>query len=108
MAALATQAISEGGAITTAAATGGGDTIERGSGVAGWGIPVFLYATIGSTATTITLDGTAYGPYTTQTALMRVPSGMRGTRANITYSQVTNVAVGAVGVGVAGYATFGT
>jgi len=62
MAALATQAISEGGAITTAAATGGGDTIERGSGVAGWGIPVFLYATIGSTATTITLDGTAYGP----------------------------------------------
>lgn len=99
MAALTVQNVSAGGAITTAAATGGGDTIAAGMKAGGWQLPAFLYATVGVTATTITVDGTAYGPFTSQTVVIPVSSGVYGTRAiAITYSQVTGVAVGAVSI----------
>jgi hypothetical protein len=96
MAALATQNVAAGGAITTAAATGGGDTIQAGTSVGGWSLPVYLYATVGATATTITVGGVAHGPFTNQTVLIPVSGGYRGGRVNITYNQVTAVAVGAV------------
>lgn len=101
MAALATQNVGTGGAITTAAATGGGDTIEIGARPGDWFLsPTFLYATVGGTATTITVAGVAFGPFTNQTVALPVNVGTtRGARANITYNQVTGVAVGAVQFG---------
>jgi hypothetical protein len=99
MAALATQNAAAGGAVTTAAATGGGDTIESGWAAAGWHSPTFLLAVIGVTATTITLDGTAYGPFTSQTVVIPANSGGSGRRLNITYNQVASVTVGAVRIG---------
>jgi hypothetical protein len=98
MAALTTQNVSGGGAVTTAAATGGGDTMERGAVRGGWYLPVFFYATVGATATTITVDGTAHGPFTNQTVVVPV-NGIHKSSAAITYSQVTAVAVGAVRLG---------
>ncbi len=108
MAALATQALPVGGAYTLAAAAGGGDTVEASAVSGGWTVPVLLIASVGVTATTITLDGTAFGPYTSQTVCLLVPSGIRGSRKNITYNQVASVTVGAVGLGTPGYATYGT
>jgi hypothetical protein len=95
MAALATQSVAAGGAITVAAATGGGDTIEAGTRAGGWGSLVYLYAVVGATATTITVLGTAYGPFTSQTVIIPVYQGYRGARVAVTYSQVTGVTVGA-------------
>ena len=109
MAALSTQVLGSGGAYTLAAATGAGDTIERSSGAGGWLLPITLKAVVSTTATTITVDGTAYGPYTSQNVDIVVPPGVRGTRANITYSQVTGVTVGATSLGVQNpYASYGT
>lgn len=109
MAALTTQNLAAGGAYTTAAAAGGGDTIEASQVAGGWGQPVFLIATIGTTATTITLDGTAFGPYTSQNAVIQVPNGVKGARKNITYNQVVNVTVGAIQAGSPNaYGVFGT
>jgi hypothetical protein len=109
MAALATQNVSAGGAVTVAAATGGGDTIEMGAAAGGWSSGSFLYATVGATATTITVLGTAYGPYTNQTVLIPVNGAYRGARVAVTYSQVVSVSVGAVSTGPAlTGVTFGT
>lgn len=110
MAALTTQNVSAGGPITAAAATGGGDTIETGVTAGGWGSQTFLYAVISTTATTITVQGVAYGPYTSQTVLIPVNVGTAvGSRIEITYSQVTGVTVGAVRTGPAlTGVTFGT
>ncbi len=108
MAALATQALSAGGAYTLAAAAGGGDTIEVSSVSGGWMVPTLLIANVGVTATTITLDGVAFGPYTSQLVCIVVPNGQRGTRKNITYNQVSTVTVGAVGLGTPGYTSYGT
>jgi len=109
MAALATQALGNGGAITTAAAAGGGDTIERSALSGGWGQVIALVVVVGATATTVTLDGVAGSALTNQTAIYVVPNGVNGSRANITYSQVTAVTVGAVELGVRGdYPVFGT
>jgi hypothetical protein len=99
LAALTTQDASAGAAATFAAATGGGDTIESGLRAGGWGGNTFLIANVGATATTITVDGTAYGPYTTQTVIIPVGKGYAGSRVNITYSQVASVTVGAVRTG---------
>jgi hypothetical protein len=99
MAALATQNVSGGGAITTAAASAGGDTIVSGALKGGWSLPVFLYATVGATATTITVAGVAYGPFTSQTVVIPVVSTPHKSTVAITYSQVTTVAVGAVRLG---------
>jgi hypothetical protein len=95
VAALSTQSVAAGGAITVAAATGGGDTIEAGTRSGGWGSLVYLYAVISTTATTITVLGTAYGPFTSQTVIIPVFQQGRGQRVAITYSQVTGVTVGA-------------
>ena len=102
MAALATQNLGAGGPYTLAAAAGGGDTIETGPSAGGWGPGSFLIANVGGTATTITVDGTAYGPYTSQTVIVPVGKGNNaGSRVNITYNQVTSVTVGAVRLGSA-------
>ena len=108
MAALTTQQLGNGAAITLAAAAGGGDTIERSQLAGGWLQPVVLVVTVGATPTTVTLDGTAGASLTSQTAHYVVPNGVNGARANITYNQVTSVTVGAVRYGTAGYASFGT
>jgi hypothetical protein len=109
MAALATQSLgAAGGAITLAAATGGGDTIEASQLAGGWAQATFLVVTVGATATTVTLDGTAGSALTSQTAIYLVPNGVRGSRKNITYSQVTGVTVGAVSLSTRGYASYGT
>jgi hypothetical protein len=109
MAALTTQQLQAGGAYTKAAASAGGDTIEAGAAAGGWLSPTFLMATIGATATTITVDGVANGPYTSQDVILPVAKGYAGVRVNITYNQVTGVTVGAVRTGppMAGV-TFGT
>ena len=99
MAALSTQNVSAGGAVTTAAASAGGDTIESGNYAGGWGNASFLLALVGATATTITVDETAYGPYTSQNVIIPVPRGYAGSRVNITYSQVVAVTVGAIRTG---------
>jgi hypothetical protein len=96
MAALTTQNVSTGAAYTLAAAAGGGDTIEAGTAAGGWSSPVALVANVGATATTITVGGVAYGPFTSQTVIIPVSSIYRGSRIAITYSQVTGVTVGAV------------
>lgn len=110
MAALTTQNLSGmGGAITTAAAAGGGDTIESSQLAGGWGQATLLVVVVGATATTVTLDGTAGSALTSQTAIYLVPNGPKGSRKNITYSQVTSVTVGAVQVGSPNaYGTYGT
>jgi hypothetical protein len=109
MAALATQVLGAGGVVTTAAAAGGGDTIESSSQSGGWLQPVILRCVVGATATTVTVDGTAFGPYTSQTADILINNGVRGARKNITYSQVTAVTVGAYSLGTSNaYASYGT
>jgi hypothetical protein len=109
VAALTTQQLGQGGAYTLAAATGGGDTVEASQTSGGWGQPVIYIANVGATATTITLDGTAYGPYTSQTVAIQVPNGVKGSRKNVTYSQVASVTVGAVQAGAPNaYGSYGT
>ena len=108
MAALATQSIGNGGAITLAAAAAGGDTIEASQIQAGWMIPVYLVVAVGATATTVTVDGVAGSALTNQTAHYLIPPGVNGSRKNITYSQATSVTVGAVRLGTKGYASYGT
>lgn len=108
MAALTTQAAGAGAAYTLAAATGGGDTVESSQLSGGWAQSTLFIANVGATATTITLAGTAYGPFTSQTVVIQVPNGVKGSRVNVTYSQVTGVTVGAVQVGSPNaYGTFG-
>jgi hypothetical protein len=84
-----------GTAATLSAAAGGGDTVVGGPGVGGWDTTYFV-ATVGATGTTITVDGTAYGPITSQTVLIPVRR-YNGSPVNVTYSQVTAVTVGAFG-----------
>jgi len=107
MAALALQNIGNGGAYTLAAAAGGGDTCPGGPADGGWDT-TFLIASVGSTATTITCDGTAYGPFTTQTVIIPVRR-YNGAPVNVTYNQVVNVSVGAIHLGgTMSGVTFGT
>jgi hypothetical protein len=111
MAALATQNISAGGAYTVAAAAGGGDTAESGFTAGGWGSNSFLNAVIGGTATTITIAGTAYGPFTSVSVMLPISGAAdaMGGRVNITYNQVTGVTVGVLRTGGAlTGVTFGT
>lgn len=98
MAALTTQNIGNGGPVTTQAASAGGDSLTAGRAPAGWYLePTFLFATVGTTATTLTVGGVAFGPYTSQTVCIPVNVGTKvGTSVAVTYNQVVNVAVGAV------------
>ncbi len=107
MAALATQNLGNGGAYTLAAATAGGDTIVGGPSSGGWGDASLLVVSVGATATTVTVDGTAYGPYTSQTAIVPVRR-YNGAPVNITYSQAASVTVGSVRLGSALAPVFGT
>jgi hypothetical protein len=81
---------------TPAAATGGGDTVVSGTKAGGWGLSTVLVYAVGATPTTITVDGTAYGPYTSQTVVIPVSGGIyKGRVVAITYDQVASVTVGA-------------
>jgi hypothetical protein len=95
-----------GTAFTPAAANGGGDTVVGGPGFGGWDTQ-FLVAVVGGTATTITVDGVATGPVTSQTVLIPVRR-YNGAPVTVTYSQVTGVTVGAVDATVGGYTSYGT
>lgn len=97
-------ATAPGVAFTPAAATGGGDTAPGGPGVGGWDT-AYLLCVIGSTATTVTVDGTAYGPITSQSVLIPVRR-YNGAPVNVTYSQVTGVTVAAVKPNT-GYTAYG-
>lgn len=97
-------ATAPGVAFTPAAAAGGGDTVPGGPGVAGWDT-AYLLCVIGSTATTVTVDGVAYGPFTSQSVLIPVRR-YNGAPVNVTYSQVTSVTVAAVKPSTA-YTSFG-
>jgi hypothetical protein len=94
VAALTTQNVSAGGPVSTTAASAGGDTAEAGTRAGGWSSGVYLAASIGATATTITVGGVAYGPFSNQNpVVIPVHSIYRGARVPITYSQVTGVSV---------------
>jgi hypothetical protein len=93
-----------GTAFTPAAAAGGGDTAPGGPGVGGWDT-AYLVAVVGGTATTITVDGVAYGPITSQTVLIPLRR-YNGAPVNVTYSQVTGVTVAAVKPAT-GYTSYG-
>jgi len=95
MAALTTQNLSAGGAYTLTAAAAS-DTFTSGATAGGWSLPVFYIANVGATATTITIDGTAYGPFTSQTVIIPVRRGIHGQTITVTHSQITAVTVGAV------------
>lgn len=97
-------ATAPGTAFTPAAATGGGDTAAGGPGVGGWDT-AYLLAVVGATATTITVDGTAYGPITSQSVLIPLRR-YNGASVAITYSQVTGVTVALVKPSTA-YASYG-
>lgn len=98
-------ATAPGVAFTPAAATGGGDTAVGGPGFGGWDT-TYLWAVVGSTATTITVDGVAYGPITSQSVLIPLRR-YNGAPVTITYSQATGVTVGLVKPSGA-YTAFGT
>ena len=87
-------ATAPGVAFTPAAATGGGDTAVGGPGAGGWDT-TYLLVVVGATATTVTVDGTAYGPITSQSVLIPLRR-YNGSSVAITYSQVTNVSVALV------------
>jgi len=83
-----------GAAITMATATGGGDTAAGGPGAGGWDT-AYLLINVGTTATTVTVDGVAQPAMTSQSMLVPLRR-QTGAPVNITYSQVTGVTVGLV------------
>jgi hypothetical protein len=98
MAALVTQNVGTGGAITTQAAAGGGDTAPVGRSPGGWFLePSWLHCVIGGTSTTVTVGGVAFGPFTNTTLIVPINVGTKqGATTTITYNQVTGVSVAAV------------
>lgn len=81
---------------TPAAASGGGDTLVSGMSAGGWGLRTVLVGAVGATPTTVTVDGTAWGPYTSQTFVIPVDGGIyKGRNVAVTYSSVTGLTVGA-------------
>ena len=88
----------KGGAMTMAAASGGGDTVAgTGTNAGGWqvnGTPV-LVATVGANSTIITIDGTAQPAFISGTAVYPLPTGVYPRSIAVTYSQVTGLTVGA-------------
>ena len=88
-----------GTGFTPAAANGGGDTLAAGTNAGGHRLGVVLVAVVGVTATVVSIDGVAQPSLTSQTALYFVDGGIyKGRAVPITYSQVTSVTVGAMGV----------
>lgn len=102
---MAVIAIQEGAAgianVTTAAATGGGDTIAQGTDAGAWGLRVILVVrNADATPTTVTVNGTPYAcPATTGLSLIPVAGIYYGAPVAVTYSKVTSLTVGAVRVG---------
>jgi hypothetical protein len=88
----------KGGAMTLAAASGGGDTVASvGTTAGGWqvtGSPV-LVATVGANSTFITIDGVAQPAFISGTAVYPLNSGVYPRSIAVTYSQVTGLTVGA-------------
>jgi hypothetical protein len=88
----------KGGAMTMAAANGGGDTVaSSGTLAGGWqasGSPV-LVATVGANATVITIDGVAQPSFISGTAVYPLNSGVYSRTLTVTYSQVVGLTVGA-------------
>ena len=83
-----------GVSFTPAAATGGGDTAPGGPGVGGWDT-TFLLVNVGATPSTVTVDGVAYGPITSQSVLIPLRR-YNGSPVNVTYSSATAVTVTAI------------
>jgi len=88
----------KGGAMTLAAANGGGDTVAgTGTNAAGWvsaGTPV-LVASVGANSTIITIDGVAQPAFISGTAVYPLPTGVYPRTVAVTYSQVVGLTVGA-------------
>lgn len=88
----------KGGAMTMAAASGGGDTVaSSGTKAGGWqadGAPV-LVAAVGANSTIITIDGVAQPAFISGTAVYPLPAGVYPRSLAITYNQVTGLTVGA-------------
>jgi hypothetical protein len=106
MAALSTNVVGDVASVALAAASGGGDTITGGPSAGGWDMS-FLVANVGGTATTITVDGVARGPFTSVLAVIPVRR-YNGSSVAITYSQVTGVTVGSFRLGGSTQISFGT
>jgi hypothetical protein len=87
-------AVAPGVAFAPAAATGGGDTAPGGPGMGGWDT-AYLLIVVGTTATTVTVDGVAQPAMTSQSMLVPLRR-YNGAPVNITYSQVTGVTVAAI------------
>jgi hypothetical protein len=88
----------KGGAMTMAAATGGGDTVAAtGINAAGWqspGTPV-LVATVGANSTIITIDGVAQPAFISGTVVYPLNPGVYARSLTVTYNQVVGLTVGA-------------
>jgi hypothetical protein len=70
-----------------------------GTGAGGWTTGSYLIGAVGATPTTVTVDGTAFGPYTSQTFAIPLNGGVyKGRSIAVTYSSVTGLTVGAVGL----------
>jgi hypothetical protein len=84
--------------VTTAAATGGGDTIAQGTRAAGWDQSVVLVVrNADATLTNVTVNGVVYAcPATTGLSLIPVGGIYFGSPVAVTYSKVTSLTVGAV------------
>jgi hypothetical protein len=100
MADLATQNAQDGlTGVSFTAANAGGDTVEAGSGGAGWDLAVILMVNnlAGAAARTVTVTGLpAVIVPNGQIGLIPVRSIYRGTRLAVTYSAVTSLTVAAV------------
>jgi hypothetical protein len=88
----------KGGAMTMAAANGGGDTVAAsGLNAGGWqspGTPV-LVATVGANSTIVTIDGVAQPAFISGTAVYPLPTGVYGRTLTVAYNQVVGLTVGA-------------
>ncbi len=84
--------------VTTAAASGGGDTIAQGTRAAGWDQSVVLVVrNADATPTTVTTPSGAFiVPATTGLAIIPVSGIYFGAAVPVTYSKVTSLTVGAV------------
>lgn len=84
--------------VTTAAASGGGDTIAQGTRGGGWDLSVVLVVrNADATPTNVTVNGVVYAvPATTGLALIPVNGVYFGAPTTVTYSKVTSLTVAAV------------
>lgn len=92
------------GVAFTPAAASASDTAPAGPGCGGWDTAYALYV-IGSTATTLTIDGVNYGPITSQSILVPLRR-YNGASVTCTTSQQTGVTVAIIRPATA-YQSFG-